>query len=58
MYPETGEFLDEAVIKGKLVHLAKAVQAGKVDAAYLAEAAAKSKAISGYDILQMMKRVA
>lgn len=58
MYPETGEFLDEAVIKGKLVHLAKGVQAGKVDAAYLAEVAAKSKQVSGYDILQMMKRVA
>lgn len=58
MHPETGEFLDEAVIKGKLVHLAKGVQAGKVDAAYLAEVAAKSREVSGYDILQMMKRVA
>ncbi|MSQ13718.1 MAG: hypothetical protein EXR47_06285 [Dehalococcoidia bacterium] len=58
MYPETGEFLDEAVIKGMLVHLAKGVQAGKVDAAYLADVAAKSRQVSGYDILQMMKRVA
>ncbi len=58
MDPKTGEFLDEAIIKGKLMHLAKGVQAGRVDAAYLAEVAAKSKAITGYDILQMMKRVA
>ena len=37
--------------------LAKAVQAGKVDAEYLAEQAAKSKEVTGYDILEMMKQV-
>ncbi len=58
MDPKTGEFLDEAIIKGKLMHLAKGVQAGRVDASYLAEVAAKSKEVTGYDILQMMKRVA
>jgi citrate lyase subunit beta/citryl-CoA lyase len=56
--PETGEFDDEATIKAKLVDLAKAVQAGKLDASWLDEQAAKSKAVSGYDILQVMGRVA
>ena len=56
--PETGEMIDEATIKIALMDLAKAVQAGTVSAAYLAEQAAKSKAITGYDILEQMKRVA
>ena len=34
--------------------LAKAVQAGKLDAAWLANMAAKSKDVSGYDILEVM----
>jgi citrate lyase subunit beta/citryl-CoA lyase len=55
--PHTGEFEDEATIKGKLMDLAKAAQAGKVDPAYVAEMAAKSTAVSGYDILQKMGRV-
>ena len=55
--PETGEMIDEATIKIALMDLAKAVQAGTVDAAYLAEQAAKSKSITGYDILEQMKRV-
>ncbi|MBI1885908.1 MAG: CoA ester lyase [Chloroflexi bacterium] len=55
--PKTGEFEDEATVKGKLMDLAKAVQAGKLDADYLAEQAAKSKAVTGYDILQVMGRV-
>ena len=58
MHPDTGEFLDEAVIKGKLMHLAKGVQGGRVDPEYLAEVAAKSKEVTGYDILELMRRVA
>jgi citrate lyase subunit beta/citryl-CoA lyase len=56
--PETGEFYDEATTKGMLMDLAKAVQAGKVSAEYLAELSAKSKEVSGYDILEVMGRVA
>lgn len=56
--PETGEFYDEATIKNNLVDLAKAVQAGKVDPEYLAEQARKSKEVTGYDILEVMRRVA
>ena len=37
--------------------LAKAVQAGKLDAAWLAEQAAKSAAVTGYDILRATRRV-
>ena len=55
--PETGEMIDEATIKFALMDLAKAVQAGTVSAAYLTEQAAKSKGITGYDILEQMKRV-
>ena len=53
-----GEFYDEATTKGMLMDLAKAVQAGKVSAEYLAELSAKSKEVSGYDILEVMGRVA
>lgn len=56
--PETGEFYDEATTKAMLMDLAKAVQAGKLDAAWLREMAAKSREVSGYDILQVMGRVA
>ncbi|OGO49425.1 MAG: hypothetical protein A2148_08055 [Chloroflexi bacterium RBG_16_68_14] len=56
--PETGEFYDEATTKAMLMDLAKAVQAGKLDSAWLAEQAAKSKEVTGYDILQVMGRVA
>jgi citrate lyase beta subunit len=55
--PETGEMIDEATIKIALMDLAKAVQAGTVSSAYLAEQAAKSKSITGYDILEQMKRI-
>ena len=58
MVPETGEFHDEATIKGLLMQLAKAVQAGALDAEWLAEQAAKSAAVTGYDILTTMKRSA
>jgi citrate lyase beta subunit len=54
----TGEFDDEATIKGKLMDLAKAAQAGKIDWEYLSAQAAKSEAVSGYDILQKMGRTA
>ena len=37
--------------------LAKAVQAGKLDAAWLAAQSAKSKEVTGYDILEVMGRV-
>jgi len=57
MDPKTGEFHDEATIKGKLMMLAKAVQAGKLSSQYLADQAAKSKEVTGYDILSTMKRV-
>ncbi|MDP9235991.1 MAG: aldolase/citrate lyase family protein [Chloroflexota bacterium] len=56
--PETGEFYDEATTKGMLMDLAKAVQAGKVSPEYLSELSAKSKEVSGYDILEVMGRVA
>jgi citrate lyase beta subunit len=55
--PETGAFYDEATIKNNLMDLAKAVQAGKIEKNYLAHWAAKSKEVTGYDILQVMKRV-
>jgi citrate lyase beta subunit len=55
--PETGSFYDEATIKNNLMDLAKGVQAGTVEADYLAHWAAKSKEVTGYDILQVMKRV-
>ncbi len=56
--PETGEFHDEATIKGVLMTLAKAVQAGKLPEEFLREQAEKSKSVTGYDILKVMKRVA
>ena len=55
--PETGEMIDEATIKIALMDLAKAAQAGTVEQSYLAEQTAKSKAITGYDILEQMNRV-
>lgn len=54
--PETGDFEDEATIKVKLTLLAKGVQAGRVTREYVAKLAAKSKAITGYDILKMAGR--
>jgi citrate lyase subunit beta / citryl-CoA lyase len=55
--PETGEMIDEATIKIALMDLAKAAQAGAVSNEYLAEQAAKSASITGYDILQLMGRI-
>ncbi len=56
--PTYGKFHDEATIKACLVDLAKAVQAGKLDQAWLTAQAQKSKDVTGYDILQVMGRVA
>src|SRR5262245_9553396 len=56
--PETGEFYDEATTKAMLMDLAKAVQAGRLDESWLRDMAAKSKDVSGYDILEVMGRVA
>ena len=55
--PETGEFYDEATTKAMLMDLAKAVQAGKLESEWLAAQAAKSKEVTGYDILEVMGRV-
>jgi citrate lyase subunit beta / citryl-CoA lyase len=54
--PETGEMIDEATIKMSLMDLAKAAQDGAVTWEYLKDQAAKSRAVTGYDILEMMKR--
>ncbi|MBI4498048.1 MAG: CoA ester lyase [Chloroflexi bacterium] len=54
VHPKTGEFHDEATIKGLLMLLAKAVQAGTLDPKWLEEQAAKSAGVSGYDILKTM----
>ena len=54
--PETGEMIDEATIKIAIMDLAKGVQSGQVEATYLTEYAAKSAAITGYDILELVGR--
>jgi citrate lyase beta subunit len=54
--PATGEMIDEATIKIALMDLAKGLQNGDVDAEYLAEQAAKSRAVTGYDILDLVRR--
>jgi citrate lyase subunit beta/citryl-CoA lyase len=56
--PTYGKFHDEATIKACLVDLAKAVQAGKLEPEWLRAQAAKSKEVTGYDILEVMRRVA
>ncbi len=56
--PKSGEMIDEATIKIALMDLAKGAQAGSVSDAELREWSAKSKAITGYDILELMRRVA
>ncbi len=55
--PKTGEMIDEATIKIALMDLAKGTQAGMVTDVELKEWSAKSKAITGYDILELMRRV-
>ncbi len=50
--------IDEATIKIALMDLAKGSQAGMVSDAELHEWSEKSKAITGYDILELMRRTA
>lgn len=50
--PAYKKFHDEATIKGVLMELAKAAQAGKVDQDYLYAMAKKSEEITGYNILE------
>jgi citrate lyase beta subunit len=54
--PKTGEMIDEATIKIALMDLAKGAQAGMVDQAELKDWSEKSKSITGYDILEFMRR--
>jgi citrate lyase subunit beta / citryl-CoA lyase len=56
--PKSGEMIDEATIKIGLMDLAKGAQAGMVVDAELREWSAKSREITGYDILELMRRVA
>ncbi len=56
--PTSGEMIDEATIKIALMDLAKGAQAGMVSQVELKEWSEKSKAITGYDILELMRRVA
>ena len=56
--PKTGEMIDEATIKIALMDLAKGAQAGLVSDAELRDWSEKSRAITGYDILELMRRVA
>jgi len=56
--PKTGEMIDEATIKIALMDLAKGAQAGMVYQEELKDWSGKSKAITGYDILELMRRVA
>jgi citrate lyase beta subunit len=55
--PKSGEMIDEATIKIALMDLAKGAQAGLVDQAELKDWSEKSRAITGYDILELMRRV-
>jgi len=56
--PKSGEMIDEATIKIALMDLAKGAQAGMVSQVELKEWSEKSKAITGYDILELMRRIA
>ncbi len=56
VFEETGEFVDEATAKGYLVLLAKAAQAGKVEAEWLSDHAARHAEITGYDVLRQAGR--
>ncbi len=55
--PKTGDMIDEATIKIALMDLAKGVQMGLVSQEELTDWAARSRDITGYDILQFMRRV-
>jgi citrate lyase subunit beta/citryl-CoA lyase len=54
--PETGEMIDEATIKIALMDLAKGAQAGMVAREELTQWSEKSRAVTGYDILELMRR--
>jgi citrate lyase beta subunit len=56
--PKSGEMIDEATIKIALMDLAKGAQAGIVSEKELKEWSEKSRSITGYDILEFMRRVA
>ena len=56
VYPETGEFVDEATAKGYLVLLAKAGQAGKLDTEWLVNQAKRHAEVTGYDVLHQAGR--
>jgi citrate lyase subunit beta/citryl-CoA lyase len=56
--PKSGEMIDEATIKIALMDLAKGAQAGTVNQAELKDWSEKSKSITGYDILELMRRTA
>ncbi|HTY54579.1 MAG TPA: CoA ester lyase [Candidatus Binataceae bacterium] len=56
--PKTGEMIDEATIKMALMDLSKGAQAGLIDQKELSNWASKSKEITGYDILELMRRTA
>jgi citrate lyase subunit beta/citryl-CoA lyase len=56
--PKSGEMIDEATIKIALMDLAKGSQAGTVSDVELREWSEKSKTITGYDILELMRRTA
>jgi hypothetical protein len=55
--PKTGDMIDEATIKIALMDLSKGVQMGLVSQEELTDWAARSRDITGYDILQFMRRV-
>jgi citrate lyase beta subunit len=54
--PVSGDMIDEATIKVALMDLAKGLQNGDVDPEYLAEQASKSREVTGYDILNLVRR--
>ncbi|HUY20289.1 MAG TPA: CoA ester lyase [Candidatus Binataceae bacterium] len=56
--PNSGSMIDEATVKIALVDLARGAQAGMVTDSELREWSEKSRAITGYDILELMRRVA
>jgi citrate lyase subunit beta/citryl-CoA lyase len=56
--PNSGAMIDEATVKIALVDLARGAQAGMVSDSELREWSEKSRAITGYDLLELMRRVA
>ena len=54
---EHQKLIDEATVQVAIADLAKGVQSGAVTAAFLAEQAAKSRQITGYDILDQLRRM-